>query len=858
VSAVCVALVLGAARAASAAAGDIVLYAGEAAARSGNWARVSSTTGAGGWIMSSADHGWSTASVPLPGPSDYFELTFEAPANTAFRVWLRLRGIADSKWNESVWVQFSDAVTSAGAPLWRIGTNSGLLVNLENCSGCGIASWGWQDRAWWLGQTAVVQFTTSGSHTIRVQTREDGVQVDQIVLSSATYRWTPPGAVTRDTKVLPKSNETSPVPPAASPFTGTAAGVPGTIQAEAFDTGGEGIGYHDLDSANLGGAYRQTGVDITGSGADHLVGWVGAGEWLNYSIDVQSAGSYTAHFRVASALSGGSFHLEVNGTNVTGAVGVPNTGGWLSWQTVTRTITLAAGRQTARLVMDAAPQGAVGNFDSIQLTSAGGAAPPASTGQTISVPAGGDLQAALNAAQPGDTILLAPGATYSGEFVLPAKSGSSYVTIRSAAPDSSLPPAGVRMTPAYAPQLPRVRGIAGAPAFSTAPGAHHWRLQFLELVSAYYNSNILELGRVGSAQNTLAAVPHNLVVDRCYIHGDPSQGQKRGIALNSASTSIIDSYISDIKSSVSDSQAIAGWNGPGPYTITNNFLEATGENVLFGGADPSIPNLVPSDITLSRNHITKSLGWRSAGWIVKNLVELKNAQRVRIDGNLIEHSWMAGQTGYAIVLTPRNQDGTAPWSVVRDVAFTNNVVRRVAGGFTILGSDNLAPSQHTTGITIRNNLFLEVSKATYGGTGWLMVLTGGPSNVTVDHNTLFTDGTSVVLVDGPPVTGFVFTSNIVPDNSWAIFAANYGMGLQAIAARYPGSTFLRNVFVGGSAATYPAGNYYPSSLAAVGFVNLAGGDYRLAAVSPYAASALDGTAIGCNITTLNTAAGTAY
>ena len=82
------------------------------------------------------------------------------------------------------------------------------------------------------------------------------------------------------------------------------------------------------------------------------------------------------------------------------------------------------------------------------------------------------------------------------------------------------------------------------------------------------------------------------------VRGDPAKGQKRGIALNSASTTIRNSYIGDIKAVGQESQAIAGWNGPGPYTIENNFLEAAGVNILFGGADPAIPDLVPSDITI--------------------------------------------------------------------------------------------------------------------------------------------------------------------------------------------------------------------------------------------------------------------
>src|SRR4029079_8835004 len=101
-------------------------------------------------------------------------------------------------------------------------------------------------------------------------------------------------------------------------------------------------------------------------------------------------------------------------------------------------------------------------------------------------------------------------------------------------------------------------------------------------------------------------------------------------------------------------QAIAGWNGPGPYTIENNYLQAAGEVILFGGGDPYIQNLVPSDISIRYNRVTKSTSWRGQSWVVKNLIELKNAQRVVIDSNVIENNWAAAQDGYGIVLTPRN------------------------------------------------------------------------------------------------------------------------------------------------------------------------------------------------------------
>ena len=183
---------------------DIVLYSADVTAISGNWVRTGSTSGAGGAKMQSMDQGWSSGEQPLAAPDDYFEARFVPEANRAYRVWLRLRGANNASDNDSVWVQFSGAVNAGGAPLWRTATGSGLLVNLESCSGCGMLGWGWTGGAWWLSGTGIVRFPNADLQTIRIQTREDGVDVDQIVLSPVTYLTTAPGGVANDSTIVPK------------------------------------------------------------------------------------------------------------------------------------------------------------------------------------------------------------------------------------------------------------------------------------------------------------------------------------------------------------------------------------------------------------------------------------------------------------------------------------------------------------------------------------------------------------------------------------------------------------------------------------------------------------------------------
>ena len=154
----------------------------------------------------------------------------------------------------------------------------------------------------------------------------------------------------------------------------------------------------------------------------------------------------------------------------------------------------------------------------------------------------------------------------------------------------------------------------------------------------------------------------------------------------------------------------------------------------MGGSTMLIPNTTPTGIVFRNNYCTKQASWRGSSWTVKNIFELKHAQDVTVDGNIFENNWLAAQSGYAIVLTPRNQYNDNPWTVVQRVTFTNNIVRHVSSAFNILGYDNNAPSRQTNHITIRNNVLEDVNGTNWGGDGRLMLISQA-ADVTVDHNT---------------------------------------------------------------------------------------------------------------------------
>ena len=142
-------------------------------------------------------------SAPLAQPTHYFELAFTAQAGTPYRLWVRSRADKNYWGNDSAFVQFDGAVTASGAPAFRIGTTSATPVNLEECSGCGLSGWGWEDNGWGRGVLGPpIVFQTSGPQRLRIQSREDGLSIDQVVLSPERYLTNAPGAIKNDSTIL--------------------------------------------------------------------------------------------------------------------------------------------------------------------------------------------------------------------------------------------------------------------------------------------------------------------------------------------------------------------------------------------------------------------------------------------------------------------------------------------------------------------------------------------------------------------------------------------------------------------------------------------------------------------------------
>jgi hypothetical protein len=493
----------------------------------------------------------------------------------------------------------------------------------------------------------------------------------------------------------------------------------------------------------------------------------------------------------------------------------------------------------------------------------GGGLTGSNASRTVTLKAGDDLQRALEAARPGDTLVLPAGATFVGPFTLPRKGGDEFVNVQSSAL-ARLPPADRRVSPSDAALMPKIVSPGrGEPALRTATGAHHFRFVGIEFATkdeGAQANELLKLGDDDRAQDALDKVPHHLVFDRCYVHAFPAQSLKRGVSLNSAETSLLNSYVAGFKVVGQEAQAVAGWNGPGPFHLVNNYLEAAGENVMFGGATPTIPGLTPSDIEVRRNHLAKNPAWfpqhasyAGAHWSVKNLFELKNARRVVIDGNLFEYNWTDAQSGYAILFTPRTSGGTT--AAIEDVQFTDNVVRHVAAVFQITGQDDLAqqPKEHLLRrVRIANNLFDDVDGERWSGDGAFLKIGQSADYVTLDHNTVVHTG-NITKAYGDPSLNFVFTNNLTAHNAYGVMGDGQAPGLKTIEAFFPGGVFRGNIIAGGETRLYPPGNFYPPTLAAALLADPASGDYRLQPASPYRRRAADGKDIGCDFDALNAA-----
>lgn len=480
---------------------------------------------------------------------------------------------------------------------------------------------------------------------------------------------------------------------------------------------------------------------------------------------------------------------------------------------------------------------------------------PASAASRL-VSAGEDLQNALNQAQGGDTITLAAGATFKGNFVLPPNPSGQWITIQSSMM-SSLPGAWGRVAPQLANLMPKIVTPNAGAALIIPSGSNYYRIQGIEFsVEPWvYVNDLIEAGTV--TETSISELPHHLVFDRNYVHGDPNSGGKRGLALNSGMTVVQNSYFKDFLSDWQDTQAICGWNGIGPFTIKNNHLEAAGEIVAFGGATPSIPGLVPSDIMISNNEFYKPMSWWYFGknYIEKNVraknhLELKNAQKVTIQNNTFTNNYVgADQLGFMLVLGVRDEGGLVPWATVSNVTVKNNLFQHTAAGVLLMGHD--ADGGGTAGnFTFTGNTWLDMGG--YGGDGRMYEILNEVHGINIDHETAFPTGWLLVF-DQAPSSGVKVTNSIFTAG-WGIVGTGVGTGEPAMAYYNADGMFANNALINGWWYGFTGDHFGPytllGSIDEAGFSNFTGNDVSLANTSVLKGQATDSSDLGSNFKTI--------
>jgi hypothetical protein len=482
----------------------------------------------------------------------------------------------------------------------------------------------------------------------------------------------------------------------------------------------------------------------------------------------------------------------------------------------------------------------------------------APTGATCTAANSSAFQTCLNNAALNSTIVLQAGTTYTGPFTLPNKtSGSGWIYIVSSNL-ANLPATGTRVSPSHSSNMPKIVATsAGGNTINTATGAHHYRfvgIEFAPVSGNFLYNNI----QIGSGETTRANLPKDIVFDRCYIHGDPSVGGRRGVAMNGTRIAVIDSYVSDFKEVGADTQALWVNNTCGPIKIVNNYLEGSTENVMIGGSVPQLTSeserCIPSDIEIRRNYFFKPLSWMDESWQIKNLLEFKSGQRVLVEGNVFENNWQAAQAGFAVVMTPATEGGQAPWITVYDVTVRYNIFKNIGSGMNLMGQDGWSP--RSSRLAYLHNV---VHVTGLGGAGGRCIqMVHNTRHVLFDHNTLFCSGTLAFNDNSGGLyhDNFEFKNNIAARGQYGFFASGAGEGTSGLNAKF-GSTwiFTTNAIWGNSgvSGSYPANNYFPANAAAVGFVDYAGGNYRLSPSSPYKNAGTDGKDLGADIDALDAA-----
>jgi len=526
-------------------------------------------------------------------------------------------------------------------------------------------------------------------------------------------------------------------------------------------------------------------------------------------------------------------------------------------------------------------------------------------GKVTTLASGGDLKGALNSASCGDTIQLAAGGVYDYSKIglaFPAKGcdDQHWIIVRTSTPDAQLPPEGSRLTPCWA----GVASLPGRPAYPCpAGGVSKLTAQILLSGSNtlsfsgadHYRFIGVEVTRTSGTGVTYNLVTtrggSKLIFDRVWLHGSATDETTRGVAFSDGNeVAVIDSYLNDfhcisVTGACTDAQAISGGcntstGSSNTFKVVDNFLEAAAENILFGGCTSTHTS---GDIEIRRNHFFKPTTWDPSDpnyigipFIVKNNLELKDAERVLVEGNMLDSTWGGfSQVGFTILLTPKNPNGGDPGAHVSDI--TVRYLQAQHSGAAIGISAGLDDSGHSSlgiwNVSVHDAIFDDVSNTCYQCTGNAIQITRGDPNASshdlvIDHITLpRTTNLNALFIAGsqtPAWQNVTVSNSILATGTYQAVGTGTGSSdcsngwdpqnpTKVMNACWTPYALSTNVMLSGF-GTWPTNNWSdtPTGVQFVNYNNGVGGNYQLAASSPYLNKGSDGKDVGADVSQILT------
>lgn len=420
--------------------------------------------------------------------------------------------------------------------------------------------------------------------------------------------------------------------------------------------------------------------------------------------------------------------------------------------------------------------------------------------------------------------------------------GNEMITIISS---GTLPANHVRIGPASesGAQMFTIRATgANVGAFNTQTTSHHYILRGLILEASVQQNEIVRLGNPAT-EDTEAEISHNFIIQHCIIRptNEPTVNISNGIVLNANDVSIIDSRIEPLSFSGLESHNTLSYSASGRHVIDNNSYGGASINLFYGGAASAIRGLVPSDIEITANDLTRPPEWKPSNpaWDGRNrnnkgAWELKIGSYIVSRGNKLSNVFTDGQQGIAAFIQATCDSGN--WATANYVDFSYSWFYTIEQGIEFRASEYLAIPQSRKSWFTNNLLEVLTTRAYLFLTAW---------EVRMNHNTSLSNANSTSVSDGTMRgPGFIYQNSIAFNGDFGWFGSGFGQGTSGFNVYQPGFIFRDSLQVGGSAGNYTSpvsGMQFPANQAAVQFTDPATGVWSLSASSPYKNDANDGT-----------------